>query len=76
MQKENLKDYTYRQHIVKKLLDNKEGRAFIEYLLDLYDVKDPSGNSSMAYFLLGKRKAIKELEALVNSKVKDKNEKS
>jgi len=62
--------YIFRQDVFKKVFDNENGKLIIDYLKELYDIQNPSGEPNMDYFTLGKRKAILEIEKLVNSPIK------
>ena len=72
MLNEKFNNLDNRKIVARQLLNNEDGKGLIEWLKAFYDIKEPSGNSNLDYFKLGKRRAILELEELVNSIVKDK----
>jgi hypothetical protein len=64
------KDFKYRQRLFKDVFDNEKGRLLIDYMKELYDSPEDLQNVNSTYYVLGKRKAIKEIETLVNSEIK------
>jgi hypothetical protein len=64
----------FRKSLVKELLDSEEGRVLIAGLKEMYDSSRGSNlnfeNEKFMYFMLGKRRAIVELENILDADLK------
>lgn len=68
-----LNDVGTRTVLVKKLLDNKEGKLLLTWMEMFYSQGSVNfENSNLTYFNLGKLDVIKQFTTLINKELKEK----